>query len=230
MEYFFFGARILLNPFVNLFQKKLTAQGLSSLHLAFFTYAACSLVCVPLIIIRGLPSMPMDFWAAVAAMSLIGTAGNALLLLALSRCDLSIFGPINSFKPVIGLLLGFVLLREVPSGRDLAGVCVLVAGSAVLSFKPGSGAGGAKSLFLSPGVLLRFASLTLISVEAVLMKKVVSSTDPVTAFSLWTITGVPFLLAACLLLRPGLMKKNITLLRTNSVLSLGAIVLYGVMQ
>jgi drug/metabolite transporter (DMT)-like permease len=231
VEYFFFAVRILLNPFVNLFQKKLSAKGASSLHMVFFTYAVCALFALPLLLLFGAHSFTADVYLPVAAMALVGTAGNVLLVLALSRCDLSIFGPINSFKPVIGLLLAFVMLREVPSARALVGVCVIVTGSAVLSFRPGGGiVSSVKNLFLSPGVLLRFASLTLISVEAVLMKKVVASTDPLSAFFLWAASGLPFLLAACVLFRPGLMKKNIALFSANKVFAIPAVLFYGIMQ
>ena len=87
-----------------------------------------------------------------------------------------------------------------------------------------------KALFLSPGVMLRFASLTLISIEAVLMKKVLGLSDPLLAFALWSVSGVPFLIAACRILRPGLTARNISLLRSNPLHAAGAVVLYGAMQ
>ena len=135
MEYLFFTLRILLNPFVNLFQKKLSAKGVSPLYMVLFTYSCCALVSFPVLIARGVSRFAPELLVWTALMALVGTAGNALLVLALSKCDLSIFGPINSFKPVIGLALGLLVLREIPSAQAFAGVAVIVAGSALLSFR-----------------------------------------------------------------------------------------------
>lgn len=232
MEYSFFALRIVLNPFVNLFQKKLSAKGVSSLHLVLVTYIFCSLISVPVLFMRGVSVYTPELLVWTASMSLVGTAGNALLVLALSKCDLSIFGPINSFKPVIGLALGLLVLREIPSAQAFAGVAVIVAGSALLSFRKGGGgiASSVRALFRSHGVMLRIASLTLISIEAVLMKKVLGLSDPLLAFALWSVTGVPFLVAACRMLRPGLSLRTLSLLRSNPLHAAGAVALYGAMQ
>ena len=47
MAYLFFALRIVLNPFVNLFQKKLSAKGVSSLHMVLATYLFCAAVSAP---------------------------------------------------------------------------------------------------------------------------------------------------------------------------------------
>lgn len=232
MEYFLFSVRIALNPFVNLFQKRLSCDGISSLHLVFFGYCVSALLGSALVLFRGIGPIPPGMFADVAAMALFGTAGNVLLVLALSRCDLSIFGSINAFKPVIGLLLAFFMLGEAPSVQSLAGICVIVAGSAVLSFNPGEGLSlrSFRGLFLASGVLLRFASLALISVEAVIMRKIVAQTDPSTAFFFWAASGAPLLLIVCLLLRPGRMRSSLLSLRRSPVDAFGSVFLHSVMQ
>ncbi|MGL4370128.1 MAG: EamA family transporter, partial [Spirochaetota bacterium] len=103
MEQLFIAARILLNPAVNVCQKRLTAAGISPIHLVFFTYLACAAVSLPSVIFIPHAAPGKDFYITILLLSVFGTAGNALLMLALTHSDLSIFGPINSFKPVIGL-------------------------------------------------------------------------------------------------------------------------------
>ena len=78
-----------------------------------------------------------------------------LLVAALRRTDLSILGPINAYKAVVSLALGVVVLGEIPSAAGLAGVLLIVAGSAVVA-NGGSGFGG---FFRDRGVQLRFAAL-----------------------------------------------------------------------
>ncbi len=61
-----------------------------------------------------------------------------MLLRSLRSTELSIFGPLASFKPVISLLLGFVLFAEAPTLLGLVGVLVVLLGSAILTSEPRS--------------------------------------------------------------------------------------------
>ena len=83
---------------------------------------------------------------------------------------------------------------------------------------------------LSKGVLYRFASLTLISIEAVLMKKAVLLAGPYLSFCWWALAGASLLLVLCMVIRPGMMKKNIRLLCGHVRYSAIAVILYGIMQ
>ena len=60
---------------------------------------------------------------------LFGAVGNGFLVMALRRGDLSVLGPINSYKSVVGIIVGIVLLGELPSLMGLAGVAIIILGS-----------------------------------------------------------------------------------------------------
>ena len=70
-------------------------------------------------------SLPWQFWTYAAVGGLFGAVGNGFLVMALRRGDLSVLGPINSYKSVVGI----VLLGELPSLMGLAGVAIIILGS-----------------------------------------------------------------------------------------------------
>ena len=74
-------------------------------------------------------SLPWQFWVYVAVGGLFGAVGNGFLVMALRRGDLSVLGPINSYKSVVGIIVGIVLLGELPSLMGLAGVAIIILGS-----------------------------------------------------------------------------------------------------
>ncbi len=224
--------RVIINPFVNVFQKKLTSQGIPSIHIVFFTYVFCAAVSFPVILVNGVKGFSISFWITILLMSVVGTAGNALLILSLKHTDLSIFGPINSFKPVIGMILAFFLIGEIPSAMGLSGAVVIAAGSAFLSYVPGQGisALSLREMIFSKGVLLRFGSLTLISIEAVLMKKALVSAGALLTFSLWAAAGIPFLIIFILFMKPAPIITSLRLCKNMPYYTTTAITLYGIMQ
>lgn len=43
--------------------------------------------------------------------------------------DLSILGPINSYKSVVGILIGIIFLHEVPNNQGIIGIILIIYGS-----------------------------------------------------------------------------------------------------
>ena len=72
-------------------------------------------------------------------MGILGAAGNYFIIKALSVGDLSELAPINSYKPVVALVLGMFLLNEYPSVKELIGILLIVFGTFVLFNKKISG-------------------------------------------------------------------------------------------
>jgi drug/metabolite transporter (DMT)-like permease len=51
--------------------------------------------------------------------------GNMFLVKSLSSIDLSVFGPMNAYKPFFALIVFALLLSEIPSAIGIVGVCVI---------------------------------------------------------------------------------------------------------
>src|SRR5689334_7665790 len=106
--------RVLSNPMANVFQKQLTGKGYAPLGISFLSYLVLAFVCI-------LPAsqvnwfeLPVSFWVYSIAGGMVGALGNGLLVKALQSGDLSVLGPINAYKSIIGMITGFFLLREIP--------------------------------------------------------------------------------------------------------------------
>ena len=73
----------------------------------------------------------------MAACAALAVAGNALLVAAVRSTDLSILGPINAYKAVLGLILGVVLIRELPTWPGVFGLLMVLAGSGLVVDRSG---------------------------------------------------------------------------------------------
>ena len=118
--------RILSNPIGNVFQKKLTEQQNHPLLVNFLTFFILSILCI-------VPAWRQD-WGQVSELSwyygiiagVFGAIGNGFLVKALQGGDLSILGPINSYKSVVGILVGIVFLHEIPNIWGIAGIILII--------------------------------------------------------------------------------------------------------
>jgi drug/metabolite transporter (DMT)-like permease len=118
----------------------------------------------------------------------LAVAGYVFLWYALRSTDLSVLGPINAYKAVLGLLLAVVLIGEVPTLFGLIGVALIVAGSFfVIDRVPGQAHRSAFRQFSrEPGVQLRFAALICSATESVFLKRALLLSSTITAFLVWT--------------------------------------------
>ena len=101
-----------MGPFTNVFQKKLSNKGANSVFVVFITYLLFGLLLVPITFFIDYQSLGKEFWQSIIIASIIDAIGNIFLVKALKSTELSIFGPINSFKPAIAMLISFVLIRD----------------------------------------------------------------------------------------------------------------------
>ena len=101
--------RVLVNPLSNVFQKLLTRRGVSPLVVVGAAHGLLALVSLPLLAIEPPPSTSL-FWGSITICAVLAVAGNVLLVKAMQMTDLSVLGPVNSYKAVVSLIPGLVIL------------------------------------------------------------------------------------------------------------------------
>ena len=124
---------------------------------------------------------------------------------ALRSADLSVLAPINAYKAVLGLLLGLVMIGEVPTLFGLTGVALIVGGSYfVVDRAPGQAHGHALRQFTRErGVQLRFAALICSATESIFLKRALLVSSPMVAFLIWTVLCFALATLGAVLLRRG---------------------------
>ena len=114
--------RVLSNPLGNVFQKQLTNRYNHPLLINFLTFLLLSVFCIiPAIQVRWL-ELPFEFWKYCILAGIVGATGNGFLVKALQCGDLSVLGHINSYKSVVGIIVGIFLLGEIPNLWGIAEV------------------------------------------------------------------------------------------------------------
>jgi drug/metabolite transporter (DMT)-like permease len=185
--------RILSSPISNYFQKKLTRDGESPTFIVAVTYMLLAICFTPLLALREV-SVPTnsDFWTNMLAVGILDTLGNLLLVKSLQMTDLSVFGPLNAYKPVIALGISVVLLGEIPSAWGILGIVIIVAGSWLLhDWKKEDKKGDDwKALFF------RIGGIALSATSSVYAKKAILSGSTISVLIFWAILGVPVMIAA----------------------------------
>lgn len=195
--------RIFSNPIANMLQKSLSERH-SAVLINLYSYGLLSLVCAGSLCFAdyNLISYGLDFWGYVLVAGFLCTLGTVCLIKALQCGELSVLGPINSYKCLVGLLFGFVILGEVPNAISIIGVLLIICGSWFIfdtvqegfSFK----------LFKRKDIILRFCALFLTGAEAAVLKKIILMSSPEESFILWCFSG--FVFSALLMI---LFKKKI---------------------
>lgn len=187
--------RIFANPVANVFQKQLTQRSGHPVFIIAVVHAALTALCLPYCMIPGALQVGSGVWPNMVVAALLAVAGNVLLVYALSETDLSVLGPINVYKSVVGLVLGIFLIGEWPTPVGLAGVLLIVAGSYfVIDRSISQPADNAFVRFFSErGIQLRFAALFFSATEAVFLKRAIVVSSPITVLVLWSVLG--FLIA-----------------------------------
>ena len=174
--------RIISNSYLNVFQKILTNEGNKSSVINFYTYLGLtllSLIFIPFIDISFSNEVVFNF----ICMGILGALGNYFIIKALSAGELSSLAPINSYKPVIALIIAFFYLKEVPSLYALFGIILIISGTYIIN----------KSISNNKlAVFYRVLALIFSGSEAVFIKKIILLSNIPTSFMLWAISGLIF--------------------------------------
>lgn len=182
--------RIFSNSAANVFQKKLTAKGQHPLLVNFLTYLFLSLICLLFAFSVKWTALPKTFWLYAVLGGVAGALGNGFLVKALQHGDLSVLGPINAYKSVVGMVVGIFLLGEVPNLWGLLGVALIVYGSYFVLGTTDEGVSWA--LLRRPEIQCRIWALVLTAIEAVFVKKVILASSVLVAFIGWCWFGALF--------------------------------------
>lgn len=180
--------RIFSNPIANTCQKKL-GENTSSLSVNFYVTLLMSIACVIPALNINWTVYNMEFWFYVFLAGLFCSLGTVCLIKALKLGELSILGPLNSYKSLVGLISAFVLLGELPSLYGITGILLIVAGSLVL-ISPEQNRNRDKSFLLS--IFLRVLALVFTGCEASILKKIILLSSPEISFVLWCFSGALF--------------------------------------
>ncbi len=197
--------RILSNPFGNVFQKQLTAKKNHPLLVNFLTYLLLSFLCVFLVLNVNWSDLPRQFWFYSILVGIAGAVGNGFLVKALQKGDLSVLGPINSYKSVVGIIVGIFLLHEIPNLAGIFGIGLIVYGSYFVLDTTEERFSWA--LLKRPEIQFRIWAMILTAIEAVFIKKVILSSSATLAFVSWCWFGALFSLALLLVYKVNLKKE-----------------------
>lgn len=174
----------------NVFQKQLTIRGHHPLLVNFVTYLILSLACVIFAINVNWQKLPGRFWYFSILGGIVGALGNGFLIKALQKGDLSVLGPINSYKSVVGIIVGIILLGEVPNGWGLLGILLIICGSYFVLDTTEERFSAA--LLKKREIQFRIWAMVLTAVEAVFVKKVILASSATIAFISWCWFGAFF--------------------------------------
>lgn len=182
--------RIFANPLANVYQKQLTQRSVSPLYVNFTTYFLLSLGCLALILFINwsvVTSMSV-FYAFVAG--LLGAIGNGLLIMAFKKGDLSILGPINSYKSVVSLIFGVFLLGEIPGIWGIAGIALIILGSYFVLDTTEERFSW--QLFKNKEIQYRIGAMVVAAIEATFIKKTILLSSVEFSFMSWCWFGAIF--------------------------------------
>ncbi|PRY37584.1 EamA-like transporter family protein [Spirosoma oryzae] len=220
--------RIVANPLANVFQKQLTHRAVDPLFVTGATFGLLTVACL-----LGWPQLrfidlPTSFWLNMVLTSLFAVLGNVFLVRALRIGDLSVLGPINAYKSVVGLLLGVVVLHEIPRWWGIVGVVLLIVGSYVVVANRQERLSW--TVVQQPAVRLRLMALVFSAADGVFLKKAILTSTPFIAFFYWC--GLSFLVTLgwiTLTIRHN-WRSQLTTLASHKRLFLGLCAMVGLTQ
>lgn len=176
--------RIFSNSFSNVFQKKLTKSGEAATCINCINYILMSLISIPLLLLVNFSLIIPEFWLYAIAGGITGAIGNCFMVLALKQGELSVLGPINSYKAIVGMIFGIFLLHEYPNIYGLLGIGLIIIGSYFILESP-------KAL-LRKDIQYRIYALIFTAIEAVFIKKVIILSSIASSFIISSFLGAIF--------------------------------------
>ena len=197
MELLVVFGRLVFSSFSNVFQKKLTHQGLHPFFIVMASYLVLSIICLPLLWTFNPFDLNNSFWINIFFAALFDMAGTLFLVMSLSKTDLSIFGPLNAYKVVISMFLAMIFIGEIPNAQGFIGIAIIVLGSYFL-FPSGTHISSNRvlHLLLEPGVQYRFLSILLFSIGTLPLKNAVVAGDAISTTVFWCLIGFPLAVIA----------------------------------
>lgn len=182
--------RISTNPLANVFQKKLASRGQHPLVINFLTYLGLGLLAFFWINSIAWQKLTLGFWAIALVAGFFGAIGNSFLIKALQHGELSVLGPINSYKSLIAVIFGVFMLGETPNFWGILGIILIIFGSYwVLDTMPER---FSVKLLKRPEIQFRIWAMILTAIEAVWIKKLILLSSVEVAWVSWCWFGALF--------------------------------------
>ena len=175
--------RIISNSYLNVFQKILTNKGQKSSVVNFYTYLGLSIIGFCFL---NKIAFSSEILFNVLIMGFLGAIGNYFIIKALSLGDLSAIAPINSYKPIVAMIIGFIYLKEIPSVFALLGILLIIGGT---YFILGHNSVAKVS---TRAIIYRVLALIFSGTEAIFIKKVILLSGVANTFFLWCFSGLIF--------------------------------------
>lgn len=176
--------RVAANSLSNVFQKKLAFEGENPVIVNFINYLLLSLLSVPLLFFVDYSAVNLTFLLYALAGGLTGAVCNCFMVMALEKGELSVLGPINSYKAVIGLIFGMLILHEIPNMYGIMGILLIISGSYFILESP-------KAL-MKKDIQYRIYALIFSAIEAVFIKKVIILSSITASFITSSFLGAIF--------------------------------------
>ena len=178
--------RVFTNSFSNVFQKKLANEGESPVYVNFINYLLLSIASLPMLFFIDFSVFTPVFWKYAVLGGIFGAICNCFMVLALQNGELSVLGPINSYKAIIGLIFGIIILHEIPNIYGILGIILIIFGSYFI-FDTAS-----PKVFLKKDIQYRMYALLFSAIEAVFIKKVILLSSVTTSFIVSSLLGALF--------------------------------------
>ena len=182
--------RIFSNPIANVLQKQITGLGQHPLFVNLLTYLAIGIFSLLLIYDYPIQTLSQEFWIYSLLGGIAGALGNGFIIKALEKGALSVLGPINAYKSVIGMIFAFILIHELPNYWGIVGISLIIIGSYFVLDT--SNEKISWSILKQPAIQFRLAALVLTGIQAVLDKNVIHYSNLSIAFAGWSIFGSLF--------------------------------------
>lgn len=176
--------RVSANSLSNVFQKKLAFEGENPVIVNFINYLLLSLFSIPLLFFVDFTGINLTFLLYALAGGLTGAVCNCFMVMALEKGELSVLGPINSYKAVIGLIFGMLILHEIPNMYGIMGILLIISGSYFILESP-------KAL-MKKDIQYRIYALIFSAIEAVFIKKVIILSSITASFITSSFLGAIF--------------------------------------
>ena len=187
--------RIFSNPGSNVLQKQLVLRGQPPLVVNATSYLLLAVGALGWVIWER-PGLPGAGYFGYAVLSgITGALGNGFLVRALQRGDLSVLGPINAYKSVIGLATAYLLIGERPRWSGALGIGLIIAGSYLVLGRRGESGSAFWAHVRQPAVRDRLIALVLTGVQSVFDKQVIEHAGLGMAFVSWSCFGALFSMA-----------------------------------
>lgn len=176
--------RVAANSLSNVFQKKLAFEGENPINVNFINYLLLSLFSIPLLFFVDITGINLTFLLYALAGGLTGAVCNCFMVMALEKGELSVLGPINSYKAVIGLIFGMLILHEMPNMYGILGIALIISGSYFILESPGA--------LMKKDIQYRIYALIFSAIEAVFIKKVIILSSITASFITSSFLGAIF--------------------------------------